>query len=392
MAAATPTSASSNPYIDPSLAHFTSPTFSPAAFLNATLPPLHRNTAIQTDSAAVALIPLATQVQSLISQLSAQNARLSSTLTTLTDEIIRGGSRLAYEVEVLRGEALGLEETLREKLEEDVKKFVPGGIANIGTGKLEGDMQKLSLEEKEGEGKELGEDATANDKTDESKESAASTADLDPEYLRQLRTLIAVRSRLESVIKIFGDAMAWPLPPPENIATITDSFITISTPVESGREGITEEERKKSEEYIQNLRTEITDILSQKHVAPQKQQQQSETERTEVGIKAAQARVDELRQLVSVFAGTAEEAPRLRVVEELQELVDERKVQLEEKIARQNQGSSGSRGMLSGWRRSQDGNRRSSSMERRGTPQKEESVGTGLLRNLARLRDEIYLE
>ncbi|KAI5302232.1 hypothetical protein KEM56_000896, partial [Ascosphaera pollenicola] len=119
MAAAASSSSSSNPYIDSSIAHFTSPTFSPAAFLNATLPPLHRNTNIQTDSTAVALTPLTTQVQSLISQLSAQNARLSSTLTTLTDEIIRGGSRLAYEVEILRGEALGLEETLREKLEED---------------------------------------------------------------------------------------------------------------------------------------------------------------------------------------------------------------------------------------------------------------------------------
>ncbi|KAI5298272.1 hypothetical protein KEM56_004197, partial [Ascosphaera pollenicola] len=291
--------------------------------------------------------------------------------------------------------------TLREKLEEDVRKFVPGGFTNGDAEKVEEGMKKLSVEENadKDSGENKNDVTTSAEQANQNEELTLTTADLDPEYLKQLRTLISVRSRLESVIKIFGDAMAWPLPPPEEVTTITDSFITISTPAD---EGISEEDRRKSEEYIQNLRNEITDLLAQKHIAPQTQtqtqkkpqQQQAERDRAESGVKAAQARVDGLRRLVSVFAGTAEEAPRLKVVEELQRLVDERKRQLEEsRIAKQNQGSMGARGMLSGWRRSQDSDRRSSSTERnRGTPQKEESVGTGLLRNLARLRDEIYLE
>ncbi|KAI5291581.1 hypothetical protein KEM54_003318 [Ascosphaera aggregata] len=398
MAATTSTSSSSNPYIDSSLAHFTSPNFSPSAFLNATLPPLHRSTNIQTDSAAVGLIQLSTQVQSLITQLSAQNARLSGTLTTLTDEIIRGGSRLAYEVEVLRGVALGLEETLVEKLSGDIRRFVPDGVIHAANA-LEGDMKGLSIDDTEAP------NSKASDGRD-AEEISASTAhatSLDPEYLRQLRTLISVRSRLESVIKIFGDAMAWPLPPPEDTSAINDSFISMSgsMPIAATADsraeqtGVSEEDRKKAEEYNQTLRIEVTSLLSQKHVNLPNRPTTEEAE--ESGIGAAQARINQLRQLASIFAGTAEERPRLRVVEELQGIVDKWRAQIDEsKSPKPSQGPSGARAMLSGWSRSLDSGKRSSSAERQRpdgiAPHKEESVGTGLLRNLARLRDEIYME
>ncbi len=112
---------------DPTLRPFLSPTFSPVDYLNSTLP---SSTATKQQQSAPPLSALASQTQSHISILNAQTTRLSATLTGLTDDILRTSSRLTYEVELLRGEALSLADSLssRGDLHESIRKFVPDGL------------------------------------------------------------------------------------------------------------------------------------------------------------------------------------------------------------------------------------------------------------------------
>lgn len=87
--------------------------FDAADYLNATLNP------------KLNLPELSSQTQNLLSQLNAQTSRLTAVLTQLTDDILRSGARLAYEVDLLRGEAIGLSEALNEGLQNDIALFVP---------------------------------------------------------------------------------------------------------------------------------------------------------------------------------------------------------------------------------------------------------------------------
>jgi hypothetical protein len=106
---------------------FLQPDFDPATYLNTTLPSLSLSNTRSTNSnnSAVALPELSIQTQALLSQLNAQTNRLSNSLTQLTDEIIRSGARLAYEVEVLRGETTGLTDTLENGLKKDIEPHNP---------------------------------------------------------------------------------------------------------------------------------------------------------------------------------------------------------------------------------------------------------------------------
>lgn len=87
--------------------------FDAAEHLNSTLNP------------KLSLSELSSQTQNLLSQLNAQTSRLTAVLTQLTDDILRSGARLAYEVDLLRGEAIGLSEALNEGLQDDIAHFVP---------------------------------------------------------------------------------------------------------------------------------------------------------------------------------------------------------------------------------------------------------------------------
>lgn len=87
--------------------------FDAADYLNSTLNP------------KLNLSELSSQTQNLLSQLNAQTSRLTAILTQLTDDILRSGARLAYEVDLLRGEAIGLSEALNEGLQDDIALFVP---------------------------------------------------------------------------------------------------------------------------------------------------------------------------------------------------------------------------------------------------------------------------
>lgn len=273
--------------------NFASPNFDPAEFLNNSLSPL-TVASLQPNASrvpgSVPLTELSAQVQSLLSQISAQNVRLSSTLSQLSDEILRSGGRLAYEVEVLRGETIGLSETLTEVLSDDIAKFVPESTPS--TRKIEEETEDTTKDETKTE------------------ETIA-----DPEYITNLRTLNQVRSRLEDVVQTFGDAMEWPLPPSE--ISFSSSFISVSGPdISVG--GSDQEE--KGQEIMKKLRTEILELLDSEGGG-------------RAGLEAATRRVDNLRTLAIVWKGSAEEKARQRFVDNMGRLVDERRRNLDHQQA-----------------------------------------------------------
>ncbi|KAJ5790078.1 uncharacterized protein N7518_007089 [Penicillium psychrosexuale] len=322
--------------------NFADPNFDSAEFLNDSLSPLTVASAQPSASRSPGSVPLtelSVQVQSLLSQISAQNIRLSSTLSQLTDEILRSGGRLAYEVEVLRGETIGLSETLTEVLRDDITKFIPEPSPEDG--------RKAEQEE----------DAPTNeDESAETEDKNKPAAPTDPEYITNLRTLNQVRSRLEDVVQTFGDAMSWPLPPSE--ISFSSSFISVSGP-DLGPEGQDREE--KGQEMMKKLRAEVTELLESEGGGY-------------AGLDAANRRVEALRTLATVWNASAEEKARNRFVDSLANIVGDRRRTLDQQQADQNQrGQSKSRFEA---RRDSDS----------GAP------AGGLFRNLQRLREEIYLE
>jgi hypothetical protein len=300
---------------DPALAPFLEAHFDPAAYLNATLPSL----SLSTGSArplksgnAVPLADLSSQTQDLLSQLNAHTTRLSAILTQLTDDILRSGARLAYEVEVLRGETIGLTDTLTTDLKSDVKKFLPGGIT-IKKEDPNGEVTSPALVASAPEGI-----------ADQSLPNLSAPEDATPEYISDLRTLTTVRSRLETVIKVFGEAMHWTIPPSE--ISLTSSLISVSAP-EPGTDNASQEQKGK--EFSAALRSEIADLI---------------TGDPENGVEKAETRIQALRDLAQVWKGTAEEKARTKFVEGLVKLAEDkqREVRREEERNRQRPGRSGS--------------------------------------------------
>lgn len=261
---------------DDFLKPFLTQSFDPAAFLNSNLPPLQ---------GGGGTAELSTQAQGLVSQLNAHTTRLSNTLTGLTDDILRSGSRLAYEVELLRGETVGLGELMGETLQEDIKKFVPEGV---------------NPEADDGGG-------SRKDEDDETKEDEG----LDPAYVKQLQTLTLVRARLESVIKTFGDAMEFTFPPSE--LSVGSGFLSVSAPEPGSAQQSSEE---KGQLVLKQYREEIADILSSSPDDPVE------------GIAKAAQRIEELKELTTVWKGTAEEKGRNRFIESLAKMVEDKHKEL----------------------------------------------------------------
>ncbi|KAM0718940.1 hypothetical protein Q7P37_006012 [Cladosporium fusiforme] len=252
-----------NPATDPSILPFLNPTFDPATYLNNTLPSL--SLARNPPPGNANLTDLSTQTQTLLTQLNASTARLSNTLTQLTDEIIRTGGRLAYEVEVLRSETTGLTDSLESGKENGLKREIEL-LAPARKGMV-GDEDKNAQEEGF---------------------TPAAPSSSEPSHLPSLRELSTLRTRLDSVIRIFGAATAWPAEPAPN-------------------NNNSEAESQKAKDYTEALQAEISTLLSNNDLA------------------AAVARVEELRALAEVWKGTAEEKARGRVVEGLGKMVEERR-------------------------------------------------------------------
>jgi hypothetical protein len=297
---------------DEFLQEFLNPSFDPIAYINAGLPPLAQKSSVSSlNPNAVPLAELATQAQTLLSQLDAHTSRLSDTLTQITDDILRSGSRMSYEVEMLRGEALSLEELLFEKLADQIKIFMPGGLKKEGEAKEEGEKKQVEDEgqkerkdsvEEDGEGSE----AKAVSKAEAEAGGEAGAGGPEPESIKQLRTLTLVRERLDSVIKIFGDAMEFTFPPSE--VSVSSGFLSVSAP-EPGSDLQSSEE--KGQQILKKLRDEVSTLLDNK-------------DDPVAGIEKAAERIEQLKELTTVWMGTAEEKGRMKFIESLARMVEDK--------------------------------------------------------------------
>jgi hypothetical protein len=257
---------------DPVLAPFLRPEFDPAEYLNLTLPALTSPSSLTT---------LSSETQTLLSTLNSQATRLTQTLTQLTDEILRSGSRLAYQVDVLRGESTSLNESLEERLKGDINVFATedpktrpiNGVNGIST-----NGSKLENETYPG--------LSAN----------------EPAHISRLRLLTDVRNRLDSVIQLFGSSLAWPAPH----SNTSSGFISVSAPPASEAEA-------KAKEYAETLKSDLLSLISSGNE------------------KEALARVEEMRTMLGVWKGTAEERSREKFVTELTKLVNEKVEEKREK-------------------------------------------------------------
>src|SRR6266480_7350393 len=168
---------------DDSLRPFIQSAFDPADYLNFTLPPLNlvTHSAVSRQANAVSLADLSSQIQSLLSQLNAQAARLTNVLTQLTDEILRSGGRLAYEVDVLRGETINLSETLNDTLNPDIKLFLQTGLSTTT-------IEPESLQNSHTTD-HAAEDTQEPEKVPASTPASAPAPAPEPPYLTHLRTL-----------------------------------------------------------------------------------------------------------------------------------------------------------------------------------------------------------
>ncbi|KAI9889490.1 MAG: hypothetical protein M1814_005273 [Vezdaea aestivalis] len=289
--------------LDSGIRPFLESSFDPIEYLNSTLPALSSAASPAKGNArAIPLVELNTETQSLVSQLGAQTARQLDILTQLTDEILRGGSRLAYEVEVLRGDTATLAETVKEDLSSEIEVFVPKEEA--------GKMNDTTPN-----GTSSAEDGVAGHKVT-SQDAGPDAQSFGPPAMSQLRTLSLVRNRLDMVIKVFGDAMDWTLPPSE--VSMASSFISVSAP-EPRSDSHSREE--KGQQVSKKLRSEIAMLLNDGSRSPAE------------NVQAAMKRVGELSVLARVWKGTAEEKSRLKFVESLSKIIEDKQRQNEKELA-----------------------------------------------------------
>ena len=338
---------------DDSLRPFIQPTFDPADYLNSTLPPLHlvAHIAVSRQANAVSLADLSSQIQSLLSQLNAQAARLTNVLTQLTDEILRSGGRLAYEVDVLRGETISLSETLNDSLNPDVKLFLPTGLSTTT-------VERESLPDAPTTD-HAAEDTPEAEKAPASAPASAPAPALEPPYLTHLRTLTTVRDRLNTVIKLFNDAMQWPPPPPAD-SLLPSTLLSVSAP--NANDAADRQARDaKAREFADNLKREIGTLV------------EDHPDGARAGYEAAMERVRTMRELVGVWRGTGEERARARFVDSLEKVAGERLRDIE---GGGRSGGPTATPVLS-----------LGSGERAGTPSRLVEKGVGFLDNLSRMRN-----
>ncbi|KAI1179738.1 hypothetical protein F4777DRAFT_397363 [Nemania sp. FL0916] len=363
---------------DPFLQRFLGPAFSPADYLNATLPSLQTKSNNNNNndgiggSGSVPLAELSTQAQTQLSQLNAHTTRLTNTLTQLTDDILRSGSRLAYEVELLRGETLSLSEALTDALRDDVAKFVPDrlpdsvtetrGANNTSTSQAISTRQRsASVAATLPPPPPQAEEPTA---APASTENGPAKNPLDPPYIGQLQTLTLVRSRLDTVVKTFGDAMEFVFPPSE--VSVSSSFLSVSAP-EPGSEARSTEE--KGQKVLKQFREEISDLLHATGPGSDPVE----------GIERAARRIEELKDLAAVWNGTAEEKGRTKFIDSLAKMVEDRHRELMREVE-QAARRDGKMDAEPGHRRSANGSLDATASESRGLS------GYGIMSQLQRLR------
>lgn len=358
---------------DPALQFFLSPTFDPVEYLNSAFPPLQGYTPSSSplrsasSSKAVPLAELSTEAQIVITQINTHATRLTATLSQLTEDILRSGSRLAYEVELLRGETLGLSETLlgvSGPLRTDLDRFAPRG-ANVLA-------RRSSLADTQRDAGGLLAESPAPITPVAAGPAATGTAtgekSDEPPHITHLRTLTLVRARLDAVIKTFGEAMEFVFPPSE--ISVSSGFLSVSAPDfpdhsrSSAAEQVSMEDR--GQQTLKNLREEIAGLLRSGGA--------NSSEDKVRGVEEATRRVEDIKILSSVWKGTAEEKGRMRFVEILAKMVEDRHRELAKEVESQPGKEQGRRGhdesaegdTAAGLRREQAGSSETTATESRG--------------------------
>lgn len=374
---------------DPFLQAFLNPSFDAAEYLNSTLPPLQGSSSSTTTTsssslrsassapssapsapAKVALADLSAEAQTLLTQLSAHTTRLTGTLTQLTEDILRSGSRLAYEVELLRGETLGLAEALADDgpLRADLDRFVPAGglgqaaaaararraslvastvpptpAPGTGTGTTWAGAEVVASPVPAtpaapgatpvgGEGQAAAGGGGEDEQGGGQQQQQQPPQQEEPPYISHLRTLTLVRARLDAVIKTFGDAMEFVFPPSE--ISVSSGFLSVSAPDfpdrhQSSAERISTED--KGQQVLRGLREEIAGLLRGDGGGGAAASYEDRVR----GVESATRRVEEIKTLCSVWRGTAEEKGRQRFVESLARMVEEKHRELVREVESQ---------------------------------------------------------
>ena len=329
---------------DSNLQDFLSPDFSPINYLNTTLPSPAPPTSIRSPSSS--LSTLASQAQSHIAALTAQSTRLSTTLTALTDDILRISPRLAYEVELLRGEALSLSDSLSQSgnLHSAISQFVPQGMGNSTDQPKSQDVPSDRH------------DVKSPSQVVRSPPLLTTYLDGSEPPIAHLRTLIHVRNLLITVTQAFSLAMSWPLPP-SFLSGPSSSLISVSSPADPSLE-------LKGQEACNRLRREISDLLDEDEAIGDGKD----------GWERASGRVQELRDSIAIWKGTREERARDKFVDGLEAMIEERVKKQLRSVERKVVG-----GVMAEEKEAEDKSTAA-------------GVGPGLLRNLQRLREEIYMD
>lgn len=272
------------------------------------------------------------ETQSFLSRLNTQNVRKSTELSIITDEILRSGSRLAYEVEVLRGDAASLCDLLSDTLQDEIQNFVTNEF-NTADGRKDADG---GLDPVPG----------------------ASRSVTDPDFMQQLQLFGLVKARLEKVIAIFGEALKWPIPPSD--VSVTSSLISVSAP-ELGVANSVEDDQARA--INKQYRAEMIELLQSGHTS-------------RAGLEAAEQRLEQWRNLSQLWRGTIEEKARARVVDGFEKVVEERRRTFQQSQQRRPDNNTTARGAANPGRMNTPGL----------------SSGGSFFGGLRKLRDEIYLE
>ena len=326
---------------DPFLQDFLQPGFDPAAYWNRTLANVGSRSSSSGNAnasspslgptgrsgsgaasrlaaaatSATATADRAAQAQATLSQLGAHTSRLTTVLTQLTDDILRSGSRLAYEVELLRGETISLAELVQQQ----AAAFPEASADTVGGGNKDGD-----------------EEAEAGERDTKDKTEADPS---EPASLAQLRMLAQVRSSLDAVIRTFGDAMEFVMPP--SAMSVTASFLSVSGPDQDSRRRSSSNDADAGENASSNsMEDKGQQVLKTKREEIAKLLDAATIEQDDANMKAAADRIGALQTLCQVWTGTAEEKARFRFVDSLQRLVDDRQRELDrerERIEQQKQ-------------------------------------------------------
>jgi hypothetical protein len=186
---------------------------------------------------------------------------------------------------------------MNDTLQDEIKMFIPEGLSAAIEAKHDAAADSS------------GQQKAAVESSDAKPEAPVLNAN-DPEYIKQLQTLTLVRSRLELVIKTFGDAMEFVFPPSE--VSVSSSFLSVSAPEPGSQQQSSEE---KGQQVLQTIRDEISNTLNTADDPIQ-------------GIEKAAQRVEQLKELTRVWKDTAEEKGRTKFIESLAKMVEDRHKEL----------------------------------------------------------------